>query len=297
VIHGYPESDEVYVLGWKRNDVPTGIGFGYGYDGFGFSYGDYSWMGHGGIATSYSSSQMTTPSRIEMTLAYNAKGQMVEETVESEATWNEETASGLVTRTRQFDDGLLTEDLVTAENITGEMFDFESHGLTFAYDATGNLVERSAEHAGVTVSQSTWTYDDQDRINEHAIYGVFWNSDGAAAGDLPLTGAFRDRYVQDGQSEDRYREQKNIADDEWFIRNSRRVTQSETELIDEGDYSYHIRNLDGVLIEVGSGTVAEPSSFLWVKRDAMNLVEESGRLSTGNLGVLLRRYTHLCSNQ
>ena len=28
--HGYPESDEVYILGWKRDDIPSSIGFGYG---------------------------------------------------------------------------------------------------------------------------------------------------------------------------------------------------------------------------------------------------------------------------
>ena len=85
--HGYPESDQVYVLGWKRNDVPNSIGFGYGYDGFGFNYGDLSWMGHGGIATSYESARMMSPSRVQAVITYDEKGRMVEETVESESDW------------------------------------------------------------------------------------------------------------------------------------------------------------------------------------------------------------------
>jgi hypothetical protein len=294
--HGYPESDEVYVLGWKRDDVPNSIGFGYGYDGFGFSYGDYSWMGHGGIATSYESSQMMEATRVEMTIAYNTHGKMVEEIVEAESVWGEQNSAARVTRSRVFEDELMIEDSVTAESNSSDMIQFENQRLSFVYDASGMLIERSAEDTGVTTNQATWTYDDEGRVNEHAIYGMHWNSESETDEGLPLSGSFRDTYTLDGQTQERRREKKNIADESWILQRLTSVTQSETSELEEDDYSYRVRDLDGMLTEVGNGAWAEPSLFLRLKRDSSNLVEESGRLDSGGMSAVFRRYTYQCSN-
>ncbi|MBT6432779.1 MAG: hypothetical protein HOK97_17370 [Deltaproteobacteria bacterium] len=295
--HGYPESDEVYVLGWKREEVPSSIGFGYGYDGFGFSYGDYSWMGHGGIATSYESAQMMEATQVATTIIYNAQGKMIEETVESEAVWGEAISSAVVTRRRAFEDDLMTEDSVTAESNSGDMVQFENQRLSFVYDESKMLIERSAEDAGVTTNQTTWTYDTEGRVNEHAIYGLFWNSEDTGDEGLPLTGLFRDTYSVDGHMRERLREKMNIADESWITQRLTRVTQLELGDIEEDDYSYRVRGIGGVLTEVGNGSFADPSLFLRLKRDSSNIVEESGRLGSGGMGAVFRRYTHSCLNQ
>ena len=294
--HGYPESDEVYILGWKRDDIPSSIGFGYGYDGFGFSYGDYSWMGHGGIATSYESARMMEATDVETTITYNAQGKMIEETVESSAAWGEEISSAVITRLRTFEDDLMVEDSITAESNSGEMVQFENQSLSFVYDESGMLIERSAEDAGVTTNQTTWTYDEQGRVNEHAIYGQFWNSEDTGDEGLPLTGVFRDTYTVEGHTQERLREKMNIADESWITQRLTRMTQLELGAIEEDEYSYRVRGIGGVLTEVGNGSLEDPSLFLRLKRDSSNIVEESGRLDSGGMGAVFRRYTHTCSN-
>ncbi len=297
--HGYPESDDVYILGWKRDDVPNRIGFGYGYDGFGFSYGDYSWMGHGGIATSYESSQMMEVTQVETTMTYDDKGRMVEETIDSGSDWGEEPPAARVTRTRVFEDDLMVEDSLTAQLNEGEMLNFESQVLSFGYDDTGKLIERTAQSDGVVNHQGTWTYDTEGRVNEHAIYGLSWNSQGTDEETLPLSGAFRDVYSIDGQTLERSREQKDLQTGEWFVDRTETVTQTEDGEIEQDNYfsSYLIRDMEGLLTEVGHGSASEPTMFLRIKRDSLNLVEESGRLDSSGMGAVFRRYTYQCSNR
>ena len=149
----------------------------------------------------------------------------------------------------------------------------------------------------MTTSQTTWTYDTAGRVNEHAIYGLFWNSEDTENDGLPLTGLFRDTYSVDGHKRERLREKMNIADDTWVAQRLIRVTQLETGEIEEDDYSYRVRGIGGVLTEVGNGSFADPSLFLRLKRDSSNIVEESGRLGSGGMGAVFRRYTHSCSSQ
>ena len=92
---------------------------------------------------------------------------------------------------------------------------------------------------------------------------------------------------------------KNIQDESWLLLSLPSVTQSETGETEQDNYtnSYRIRDFDGVLTEVGYGALEEPSMFLRLKRDSSNLVEESGRLGSGGMGAVFKRYTHQCSNQ
>ena len=111
-----------------------------------------------------------------------------------------------------------------------------------------------------------------------------------------MTGVFRDTYTVDGQIRERLREKMNIADESWIAQRLTRVTQLETGEIEEDDYSYRVRGIGAVLTEVGNGSLADPSLFLRLKRDSSNIVEESGRLGSGGMGAVFRRYTHQCSN-
>jgi hypothetical protein len=178
------------------------------------------------------------------------------------------------------------------------MLNFENQTLSFVYDSSGKLAERSAQSDGIMNNQTTWTYDDEGRVHEHAIYGRYWNSQDDTDEELPLTGAFRDVYTLDGQTQERRRERKNIQDGSWMLQRLTRVTQSETGETEQDEYSnsYRIWDSEQVLTEVGYGDVAEPSMFLRLKRDTMNLIEESGRLGSGGMGAVYRRYTHQCQD-
>ena len=80
LVHGYPDEETVYRLGWSRGEVPNQVGFAYGYNGFGWNYGDLSWFGHGGIATYYGPDYWTEGTEVTIEMNY-VDGVMVEEVV------------------------------------------------------------------------------------------------------------------------------------------------------------------------------------------------------------------------
>ena len=155
------------------------------------------------------------------------------------------------------------------------MLNFESQILSFSYDDDGKLIERAAQSDGLVNHQATWTYDAEGRVNEHVIYGFSWNSQDTSGEDLPMSGAFRDVYSIDGQTSERSREQKDLQTGDWYVERTETVIQTEDGKIEQDNYfsSYVVRDMDGVLTEVGHGAASEPTMFLRLKRDSLNLVD------------------------
>ncbi|MGM0575330.1 MAG: hypothetical protein ACQEXJ_06340 [Myxococcota bacterium] len=173
ILHGYPEAEGVWDLGWPVGERPHGIGFDYGYQGYAYNYGDDAWFGHGGVG---GAGDLREPSRRgETTITYDAG----ERFAGAETTWLDEDGEvvGEAIRTRTLDGDRVVEDRLERTIAGGEPL---VTAFAFAWDAEGRLAERSYRYEGAELARHTWAWDAQDRIIAH---GIRWHglSEGAAA--------------------------------------------------------------------------------------------------------------------
>lgn len=290
--YGYPDQDEVYQLGWSREDVPDRVGFAYGYDGYGWMYGDLSWFGHGGIAGMYPI-YGNEDSQSTITVNYE-NGVMVEEQVRVSDSGGDTLN---IVRSRQIEDGRILSDELTSTSTTADGTEVQVERLDFTYDGTGNLTQRDLYMNDAYVHQSTWSYDASGYLIEHGVWGTgaLFNDpvdDDGSDTELPHLSTYRQLVTDDGQEYHRVREQMDRDATEWQPVDSLRRGDHSLGEYEMRDDSFVVFNSENQVIMTGYGDLESPEYYsLWTE-DANSLLlswEEGSPAS-----VLLRSYTHTC---
>ena len=166
--HGYPVDEASYHLGWSDDEAPgTNIGQAYLYGGYGYGYGNYSWYGHVGIATSWlvDGYSPVPGGDVAVEVTYDDEGRMVAEDVEYPGGHEVDGKRVAIERKRDFGEAGLERDAITVA--TGEKT--ADATLRFERNDDGNPVVRERYRDGELVAHQSWDYDG-DRAVDLEVY-------------------------------------------------------------------------------------------------------------------------------
>ena len=260
ILHGYPDEEKVYQLGWQLNDVPNNIGFSYQYDGYGWNYGTLSWFGHMGIASIYDATEWNADIMQKNTITYQ-NGKMVTEELTMA---NEEESQFSITRNRTFEDDLMISDEVINTHISSP----EVQKLEFSYDEQGNLQTRNLHLDGVHTHHNTWTYDEEGHLTGHNISMLLAEND-----ELTLITAYRQTITEDEDSYVRIRE-KRIGDSEtWEVVDQLLRGEHELGRYETKNQNYVVFNDDNHIVMQGYGDIDNPMYYSSAVHNQHGLLE------------------------
>ena len=297
LIHGYPESEKIYTLGWAREGIPDRVGFAYGYDGFGWNYGDLSWFGHHGIGTQYGPEYFNDGTEVTVSLMY-ADGLMVEEEISYERSTSEGAELVTINRSRMTDASVVLQDDVITTVTSDQGTETSKQTMALSYDAMGNVVERTLFIDDVYSELSTWQYDGDRRITGHGIYGnsQLWGGpvdDDTTDEVLPHKATYRTTFTDLFLNHEWVREIREQDADAWTPVDSRREAPHERGILIEADNGFVVVDDEGRQVSRGYGDPEAPTYVdTWTE-------DEYGLLGTwewlnGDERVS-RSYVHVCS--
>ena len=259
VMHGYPDQEKVYQLGWERNDVPNNIGFSYQYDGYGWNYGTLSWFGHTGVASIFDTTEWNADTMRKNTITYQ-DGTMVTEVLTNV---NDEESSFSITRTRTFEGDLMITDEVIETNTSSPV----TKTLSFSYDEQGNLQTRNLHLDGVHTHHNTWSYDAQGHLTGHNISMLLSDSD-----TLSLIASYRQTITEDEDSYVRIREKKS-GDETWEVVDQLMRGESSNGRYEIRNQNYVVFNDENQIVMQGYGEIDNPMYYSSASENQYGLLE------------------------
>ena len=295
--HGYPDEERVYHLGWGLNDVPNGIGFAYGYDGYGWNYGDLSWYGHDGIASSYGLDRAFR-SDVSVEIRYSG-GVMVEEL----ATFTTTTLEGSdaltsLVRSRVFDGNQLTEDEVLLTTTANETTTSRAKTLRFTHNDLDLPIERQRYSDDTYLHLSTWDYSNAGLITEHAVYGNNPYIDETTESDLdnttlPHRATYRQTETQEDGTYRRVRERLNGEDGSWTTVDTYERGSHPRGTYEARDRRFMVYDEQDRAVMDGSGSPLDPDYYHAWRDDTHGLLAEWE--AVGGEGLVTETYRHTCA--
>ncbi|MAA79515.1 MAG: hypothetical protein CL916_09670 [Deltaproteobacteria bacterium] len=278
IVHGYPDQEKVYQLGWPLNDVPNNIGFSYRYDGYGWNYGTQSWFGHMGVASMYDVTEWNAETMRTSTITYQ-NGKMVTEVLTTDL---EEESQFSITRTRSFEGDLM----ITDEVINTHPSSSGIHTLEFSYDEQGNLETRNLHLDGVHTHHNTWTYDGEGTLNGHNISMLFPQND-----ELTLIASYRQTVSEEGDSYVRIREKRSADDEEWQFIDQLMKGEHERGRYEMNNHDYVVFNEDNHIVMQGHGDLDSPTYYFSAVENQEGLLEMWTRAEYEEVTKHIYQYT------
>ena len=278
ILHGYPDEERVYQLGWRRNDVPNNIGFSYQYDGFGWNYGSQSWFGHSGVASIYDTDEWNTDAMRKNTITYQ-NGKMIAEVL---TIGNEDESEASITRNRTFEDDRIVSD----EVINTHSYSSVIQTLNFIYDEQGNLLTRNLHHDGEHIHHNTWTYNEEGVLTGHNISMLLSDND-----ELTLITSYRQTVTEDGDSYVRVREKK-TGEELWEVVDQLRRGEDSNGRYEIRNQNYVVLDDENRIIMQGYGDIENPMYYFSAIENQNGLLEQWTKGEYEN--VTTHHYQYMC---
>ena len=281
ILHGYPDEEKVYQLGWQRSDVPNNIGFSYRYDGFGWNYGTQSWFGHMGIASIYDTDPWDADTMRKNTITYQ-NGRMTTEVITMA---NEEESQHSITRNRTFEgEPMQTDEVINT--LTGSESSPVIHTLAFSYDERGNIQTRHLHQEGVLTHHNTWTYNEDGSLTGHDISMLLAQSD-----ELTLIASYRQTTTEDDDSYVRIREKRNGDNDTWEVVDQLRKGAHERGRYEINNHGYVVFDDDNHIVMQGYGDIENPIYYFSAVENQDGLLEHWTKREYDDITAYRYQYT------
>lgn len=282
ILHGYPDEEKVYQLGWQLSDVPNNIGFSYRYDGYGWNYGTQSWFGHMGIASIYDTAEWEASAMRKNTITYQ-NGRMTTEVITMA---NEEDSQQSITRNRIFEGELIQTDEVI-NSFTGTESSPGMYTLDFSYDERGNIQTRQLFQDEVLTHHNTWTYNEVGSLTGHDISMLLAQND-----ELTLVASYRQTTTEDDDSYVRIREKRNGSDGTWEMVDQLRRGEHERGRYEINDHGYVVFDDDNQIVMQGYGDLENPTYYCSAVENQDGLLERWTHREYDDITV--SHYQHVC---